>query len=151
MKPTDYSKIVIAIDPGKVTGWARWVDGTFDSGQEDLLDVMDWVNEILLAGVRPLLVCEDFIITASTAQKSRQTDPLDGIGMMKWFAHSYEAELLMQPPVAAKKFSDDQKLKALDWYEPTKGGHANDAARHLLLALTKRKWIDLRPLLTPEV
>lgn len=139
---TDYSKVAIGIDPGKMTGWARWVDGSFTSGQDDLWTIMRWVDEILRTGLRPLLVCEDFIITAATAQKSRQTDPLDGIGAMKWFAHYYEVDLLMQQPRDAKRFSTDDKLIALDWFNPTKGGHANDAARHLMLALTKRKMIS---------
>ena len=37
----------------------------------------------------------------------------------------------------AKSFATDAKLKALDWYERTKDGHANDAARHLVVYLVK--------------
>ena len=37
-----------------------------------------------------------------------------------------------QTPAQAKSFGTDDKLRRLGWYTPTPGGHANDAARHLL-------------------
>lgn len=142
---------MIGIDPGKTTGWARYVDLTpggdhdtsnFDSGQEELLSILNWVYSILLLGARPRLVCEDFIITPETAKKSRQTEPLDGIGALKWMASYFDTDLKMQTPASAKKFATDDKLKHIGWYYPTKGGHANDAARHLLVRRVELKRIN---------
>lgn len=139
---------IIAIDPGKKTGWAHYYEGVFESGQAELWVVMAWLHKLLESGVRFTLVCEDFIINAATHTKSRQTDPLDGIGVVKWFAHHYELTLVMQTPVSAKKFSTDDKLKTLGWYYPTTGGHANDAARHLLVYMADNKLIDLKQLIS---
>jgi hypothetical protein len=141
---------VIAFDPGKATGWARIQDGVFASGQGPLWDVMFWFDAILEFGRRPTVFCEDFIITTATAKKSRQTEPLDGIGTIKFLAGKYGLELTMQPPAKAKSFATDDKLKRLDWYTPTKGGHANDAARHLMVGLVGQKLINPRQLLPEE-
>ena len=60
---TDFSNAVIAIDPGKVTGYMLWVDGEqVIQGQAELWLVIDWVHSIFEGGLRPTLVCEDFII-----------------------------------------------------------------------------------------
>jgi len=140
----------LAIDPGDMTGVATMTNGDFHSTQAPLNDVLDWVYDTLLIGTRPVIFCEDFIITPETAKKSRQTSPTDGIGALKWMAHMFDVTLTLQTPAAAKKFADDKKLKALGWYRPTKGGHANDAARHLMLGLVKNKIIDPRQLLPKE-
>lgn len=150
MTVTDYGNMYIAIDPGKVTGWARWVDGEFSSGQAELYDVLDWLHATFDRGLRPKLACEDFIITGATAKKSRQTEPLDGIGAIKWFAHHYAVPLTMQAPSSAKSFATDDKLRNLGWYLATKGGHANDAARHLMLILLDQDKLDPKLLLKGE-
>jgi hypothetical protein len=141
---------VIAFDPGKETGWARMSEGEFASGQAPLWDVVDWLWSALDGGLRPTIFCEDFIITTATAKKSRQTDPLDGIGAIKWMAHRFDLALYMQSPSQAKTFATDDKLKVIGWYKPTKGGHANDAARHLMVGLVGQKILDPRQLLTEE-
>lgn len=141
---------VIAFDPGKETGWARIQDGKFESGQGRLWPVLFWFDGILEFGRRPTVFCEDFIITPQTAKKSRQTDPLDGIGALKFLARKYDLALIMQTPAKAKAFATDDKLKALGWYRPTKGGHANDAARHLMVGLVGQKLINPRQLLPEE-
>lgn len=140
----------IGIDPGDMTGWARMINGDFASGQLPLNEVLDWVFIGLETGIRPVIFCEDFIITPQTAKKSRQTSALDGIGALKWMGHKFEVDVVMQTPAAAKSFSTDEKLKAIDWYKPTKGGHANDAARHLMLGLVSRKVLDPRQLIPEE-
>ncbi len=47
--------------------------------------------------------------------------------------------LTLQTPATGKGFGTDAKLKHLGWYNPTQGGHSNDAARHLLTYLAVRK------------
>ena len=138
---------VIGLDPGETTGWARIYDGQFMSGQAALWDVMEWLWLALDTGLRPTIFCEDFIITQETAKKSRQTAPLDGIGAVKFMAHYFDLALVMQTPTQAKRFATDEKLMALDWYKPTKGGHANDAARHLMVGLVGQKVLNPKDLM----
>lgn len=142
---------VVAFDPGKVTGWAYIYDGLFQAGQDNLWSVINWFErEMLDKGRRPMVFCEDFIITPQTAKKSRQMDPLDGIGAIKYLCQKYNTPLTMQPPAKAKSFATDDKLKVMDWYVPTKGGHRNDAARHLMVGLVDQKILNLRQLLPEE-
>ena len=141
---------VIAFDPGKLTGWAQIIDGTFTSGQDSLWKVVNWFDLSLQRGSRPTVFCEDFVITVQTAKKSRQTEALDGIGAIKFLTQKYDTVLIMQPPAKAKSFATDDKLETMGWYFPSKGGHSNDAARHLLIGLVGQKVLDLRQLLPEE-
>ncbi len=141
---------VIAFDPGKLTGWAQVIEGSFTSGQDSLWKVINWFDLTLQRGHRPTVFCESFIITTATAKKSRQTDVLDGIGAIKFLTQKYATALIMQSPSKAKSFATDDKLKTMGWYFPTKGGHANDAARHLLVGLVGQKVLDPRQLLPEE-
>jgi len=138
---------IIAIDPGKMTGYAELRLGEFTSGQTDHISYYSYIMSALMAGLRPAIVCEDFIYTAATAKKTRQTWSTEGIGILRFMAFRYSLSFNLQAPVDAKKFATNDKLKAMGWYVPTKGGHANDAARHLLLYCVKNKIIDPRPLL----
>lgn len=146
------NRYVIAIDPGKKSGMASLMfeengsRGTFTSSEGPLLEGIEWLEGVAsILGAE--LVVEDFIYTAATAQKSRQTWSTEGIGMIRYLAYKYGLDLAIQTPVAAKKFSTDDKLKKLGWYFPSKGGHQNDAARHLLLYCVNQKLINPRELI----
>lgn len=141
---------IVAVDPGKMTGWAMLKLGEFSSGQTVGSAFLIWIDEALQGGLMPSIVCEDFIYTAQTAKKSRQTWSTESIGVLRFLADKYRVSFTLQPPVDAKKFSTNDKLKQLDWYTPTKGGHANDAARHLLLYCIKNGLFSPRELLKPE-
>ncbi len=145
------NRYIIAIDPGKKTGIAgikfedngEWSE--FASAQGPLLEAVEWIEG--LAPTLDVLVVEDFIYTTATAQKTRQTWSTEGIGMLRYIAYKYSLDLTVQSPASAKKFSTDDKLRAMVWYFPSKGGHQNDAARHLLLYCTNQKLIDPRKLI----
>lgn len=145
------NRYIIAIDPGKKSGMASLTfkdgkRGTFTSSEGPLLEGIEWLEGVSsILGAE--LVVEDFIYTAATAQKTRQTWSTEGIGMIRYLSYKYGLDLAIQPPVAAKKFSTDDKLKKLGWYFPSKGGHQNDAARHLLLYCVNQKLIDPRILI----
>lgn len=136
----------IAIDPGKMTGWARIIDGNFLSGQAPLMDILDWAFMALETGLRPIITVEDFIFTQQTLKKTRQTWSTEGLGALRWMAHHFDCEFEVQTPADAKRFADDDKLKAIGWWNPTKGGHANDAARHLMVSRVKRGLLNTRDL-----
>lgn len=138
---------IVAIDPGKVTGWAEIRLGEFHSGQADMFEILEWVDAAINFGFFPTIVCEDFIYNAATAKKTRQTWSTEGIGVLRYLARKADVSFHLQPPVDAKRFATDDKLKTMGWYRPTKGGHANDAARHLLLYCVKNNLIDPRDLI----
>ena len=140
-------RIIIAVDPGKMTGLANLALGEFNSGQVPLGEYLINIDRALEQGMRPTLVCEDFIYTTETAKKTRQTWSTEGIGVLRFLAQKYDLSFNLQSPASAKRFATDDKLKAMGWYNPSKGGHANDAARHLLVYCVGNKLIDPRPLL----
>jgi len=132
--------MILAIDPGLVTGVALWyLDESgaevFWSGEvATRFETYDYLAEALPA-FRPEVVCESYTITQRTAQLSQQYDALYLIGAAEALCHLHGLTFSMKGP-AIKKFSTDAKLKAMGWWNPTKGGHRNDAARHLLYRLS---------------
>jgi len=131
---------VIAIDPGLVTGFAVLADphgeAIFSSFEQEggrFGAAAAYGNVVSI--FRPeLLVVEDFIISNATARKTAQPDPYRAIGWLETNAHLTGVPFKLQTPSLAKGFGTNEKLKALGWYKVSKGGHANDAARHLLVA-----------------
>lgn len=144
----------LSIDPGKTTGyaiWQGWSDSPFYSGQVEDRFAFESTFRAFIAPytsnpTRGLsVVMEDFIISAQTVKKSRQDDPLRIIGYVEGLCHEHLIPFKLQTPSEAKQFATDEKLKALRWYYATPGGHANDAARHLLRRLHDEP--DVWPLL----
>lgn len=129
---------LLAVDPGGTTGWAWWETAThrFDSGEE--ADWLDWMYNRLPE--YDLIVIEKYTITMKTAKLSQQTDALRLTGALEYDAYPYH-KVIITTPAEAKSFSTDDKLKRMGWYRPGKG-HANDAARHLLLTAVRRGLVD---------
>ena len=142
MKLALEQRVILAVDPGKETGWASLTLGIHSSGQMPLHKFLMWLDGALDAGLMPQIVCEDFIYTTETAKKSRQTSSTEGIGVLRFLALKHDLGFALQSPASAKKFATDDKLRKLNWYQPSKGGHANDASRHLLVFAAKHRLID---------
>lgn len=121
---------IIAMDPGLVTGVATWENGRFESWEET---PRTCVYEYLRHNVYmyDIVLIERYDISARTSKLSSQMDALYLIGATEAFCYLESTKFIISGR-DAKSFSTDAKLKALGWYTPTKGGHANDAARHLL-------------------
>ncbi len=137
---------VLAIDPGKMTGWADLFQGQFRSGQVDWLNSLLWFEKVHER--YDVIVCESFIITRNTITKSRQNWSLEAIGAIKYIRLRDTGDtVVMQPPAVGKSFGTDDKVKAMGWWAPGKI-HANDAARHLLAysAGHPDAGVDLSPL-----
>ena len=129
------NETVIAFDPGGTTGVAVYHHGLdavrsfqIEGGREGF---WEWARNHGITHGGPV-VCEDYIINAGTASKSQQTDPLRIAGYLEGLCRMAGTEFVLQTPAQAKRFASDDKLKHLGWWNPTTGGHANDAARHLL-------------------
>lgn len=132
---------ILAVDPGKTTGWARYWEGHMESGQvEGRHAFYDWVAMTAGAGHPLELVVESFTITARTMATDRDMNALYIIGWLDGMAYRLGWPITLQQPGAAKGFASNEKLAVLGWRRPTPGGHADDAARHLLTYLgTKRR------------
>lgn len=138
------------VDPGKNTGIA-WLtpSGHFESIELGHFEALDW----LVANLVPhtdTVYCEDFIITARTAKLTHQPWSLKAIGVLEWHCRRKQIPFFLNTASKAKKFSTDDKLRKLGWHRPTKDGHANDAARHLLLGAVDMQCIDLRRLVNTD-
>lgn len=129
----------LALDPGKTTGVAWLVDGEFGFrevvGRFDLYALLrEWSS----GGMIPEIVVEEWTVRADTAKLSTQVDPHRIIGYVEGLAQHNGWPFSLQTPAQAKSFGTDSKLAKLGWSATTKGGHARDAARHLLTYLVRR-------------
>lgn len=141
-------KHVIAVDPGGTTGIAVW-RGTDDIESVDLptWDAVGFVHRQLEESP-DLVVCESFRINAHTAKKSQDgLASIESIGALRYLCALKEVSFELQPPSDAKSFAKDDKLKRIGWYIPGTD-HCRDAQRHLLLALSRHRAVDLKRLMS---
>ena len=138
---------VLAVDPGKTSGWASWVNDELQVGESPFLEMgnlaMQWLHQN-----DGIIVAESFIINAATVRKSQAPWSLEVIGVLRYVCVRRGLPLVLQTPADAKRFTSDDVLKRLGWYTPGKG-HANDTARHLVLYLARSRDLDLSVLLPP--
>jgi hypothetical protein len=137
---------VFAVDPGKMTGWA-WAclepalltpgadwRRSMITGQDTADEFLDMVADNGFCDPRTLFVVESFTVTAHTARKSPQPEPMEVIGAVKFLARRGGSRLEMQTPSSAKRFATDTKLRQLGLWVPGQD-HARDAIRHLILGI----------------
>lgn len=129
---------VIALDPGKTTGWAEWDGETFLSQELPCWSAVGLLDERLIRGGVEAVVCESYHVTRETLKKTRQYWSLESIGAVRYLCMRRRVPFYLQTPGDAKSFVTNDKLRALDWRWPSAGGHQDDAARHLALWLVRR-------------
>lgn len=137
--------LIIPVDPGATSGYLAWSRGEIvTKGELAPNDLLNWAEQRLYTwrGRPTLIVVERWRVTNKTARLSEQLDAPYVTGALRWLAHKYDAEFVLQEIVKDGKGSPcpDRVLKALGWYQRTPGGHQNDAHRQLYLALLKRGW-----------
>jgi len=134
---------ILAIDPGKTAGVA-WYDSAHQSfrswEREDRVAVVQYVEHLASEFAIDLVVCESFVPRPGV--RTWQPDALETIGALRYVCSRAGVPFDTQSPADAKRFSTNEKLTALGWRNPTPGGHADDAARHLLLAAVRHVAID---------
>lgn len=150
--------MIIAVDPGKMTGIAlaekRYASngfGAYDYGfsalmlpfdrDEEDFAAMDWIAHELQQhaheGHIEEIVSESIIINKKTAQKSQDVlASTEQIGVMRWLCKQYGVPFSTQTPADGLGFGTDAKLRALDWWTPGPD-HARAATRHLITRLCK--------------
>lgn len=134
---------ILAVDPGETTGLAFYdlVSGSFVSYEASFNDTC----RALLTGGSQYgaelnIVAEAFIINRKTAEKTFQPWSLELIGVCRLASRLYTGkELTLQGADPAKRMATNARLAHLGWRRPSEGGHADDAARHLLLYCVSHK------------
>lgn len=129
--------VAMAVDPGEMSGIA-WIDlGTlnFEAEERDYDGTCRRVIGTAAAqGPNLLLIAEAFHINESTHKKTFQPWSLELIGVCRFASRAYTGrELVIQGKSNARmKLGYNERLKFMGWYRPSKDGHMNDAAGHLL-------------------
>jgi len=130
---------VIAIDPGKTTGFAYWYGSEVVADQEpDQVEFCTRLERYLEIRCPGVVVIERFVINVKTVGNSQAPWSLELIGVARYLAAKHNCEFVIQTPADAKRFMSDERLKNLGWWQKGKV-HANDALRHLGLYLVTRK------------
>lgn len=133
-------RYVLGIDPGKMTGFAAYdlqAHELTSSWQADVhgayASLEPWVPSSRLVAI------ERFVITGGTAKMGRGQEnwSMELIGVARYLAFRADVQLLLQGAGDAKKFAPDARLKSIGWWNAGHD-HANDAARHVLLALASQ-------------
>lgn len=132
---------IVAVDPGLTSGVA--VYGTesrsFLSMELPTHAAISEVERFLYLGTG-LVVCESW--TPRPGVRTFQPEALESIGALRYLCRKLRTEFQLQSPAEAKSFATNKKLKTLGWRRPSEGGHADDAARHLLVAAVRVDAID---------
>jgi hypothetical protein len=141
--------LVLAVDPGLRTGIVMLThEGFLISETVDPFEMGRKVERALASGDVKALVCEAYIITKATLEKSRQNYSLELIGVCKYLCEKYAVEFILQTPGEGLSFVRNDKdefgkLKRLGWYVTNdKGNHQNAARSHLLLYMVRNKLLD---------
>lgn len=142
---------LLAIDPGKMTGWAEVefnTDGsrhTVTNLQEVSMDnIWSSLQEVFSERVPDCVVIEDFKITTGTGKLGSPDWSLRIIGAVEYLAYLNNIPVVKQTPANAKAFSTNERLRAVEMWHKGGAGHANDALRHALLFMVKKGWRDNR-------
>lgn len=137
--------IIVGVDPGKVTGLAVWWNPAFYTFIDDFqplqtAEVTDHaaviavLRRLLMTDVPLLIACERFV-NQPGGKLSAQPEAPWVIGAIRSFADEVNVKLVFHAPGPAKKIAPDSLLRRLGWYTPGGDGHANDAARHIVMGL----------------
>lgn len=143
--------LLVAIDPGGTYGVAiARIDVTLVDVEAYEAQPYDALCQLeVMLGVVERVFCESFIPRPGI--RTNQPEALEGIGALRFICTKAGVPFELQSPADAKRFSTNDKLKRLGWYKPTRGGHANDALRHLLLGAVRHGMIGTEEYMEPEL
>lgn len=143
---------LLAIDPGKMTGWSElsYTSDSYTLHSSAELSV-DEVWEVLVNGLDDpegphpdVIVIEDFKITTGTGKLGSPDWSLRLIGAVEYLGFKYDIPVVKQYPSNAKAFSTNDKLRAVGMWRKGGAGHAKDSLRHAMLYMVKHGWRDDR-------
>ena len=140
--------LVVAVDPGKVTGIAVWDPAELGNrpGAYEVpsrVKVYRVFDDIVSWGRPGTVVIERFTIKPGVVN-TNQPDALMIIGAIESTATRVGWPVEFQLPAAAMSWATNERLRRVGWWVRGKE-HANDALRHLLL------WTYAHNLLPEEI
>lgn len=121
-----------------------------------LLRLESFIREAAMWQENVLIAAERFTTTDRTGKRSAQPTPQRVLGAAEQLSYQYtNVEFTLQAPADAKKMTDNWRLRDMGFY--TRGedvgardsNDVNDAARHAVLALARRR-ASIFDLLTRE-
>lgn len=143
--------IIIGIDPGLVSGYARFnftpeglsLEESSELPWNELGEMLD--KRLPENPAETAVAIERFTITLATAKKSQAPWSLECIGMTQWLCYQHHvADFVLQNVNEAKNTFSNERLKHLDYWHRGGEGHARDAIRHSLLYALNHGWRDAR-------
>lgn len=146
------NKILVAIDPGKASGFAVLDYTELDnieilySAELEQFEVSEYVENLLemnAATDKPDsidIVMEKFTVTPQTGKNSNAENwSSEIIGSIRYMAHKHGVPFTEQTPARAKSFVPNERMKAVGIWHTGGEGHAKDALRHAVLYLVEKK------------
>jgi len=88
-----------------------------------------------------IVASQRYTLSTTGRPMTQQLDAVETNGALRFIvcdSPRLNHEFLLLPQAEAKKIGSHRVLKALGWWKSTPDGHANDAARQVLLALLMR-------------
>lgn len=108
---------VLALDPGKKSGWALYELATerMRAGEAEFGDMCVWIERVATAYKDKLIVvCESFTITVQTAKNTSAPWSLEMIGAARSAAARHGcAWATPQAPSSAKRFSTNDQIREI--------------------------------------
>lgn len=150
-------RYIVGLDPGNSTGLhvlrllpehkiAMTVSRYQGPPAEALYRLELLVREAALRHGGILIAGERYTVTAETGKRSAQPTPLKVLGQAEQLTYQYtNVEFILQTPADAKKLASNERLRDLGFYTHPRdvncpdANDVNDAARHALLALARRR------------
>lgn len=151
------TKMVLAVDPGKMTGVALF--SYTPGGEPELLwstevTQLEYASHVRSAiataaalGHELEVACERFTINAQTVKNTQAPYSLEQIGILKQCLMDVGRspdDVYFQAPANAKALFPNPQLKKLEYWHRGGEGHALDAIRHGLLRVVNMGWKPLR-------
>lgn len=135
------SKVILAIDPGDTTGFARVaVDGTtmelLDSGEFEWGDIVDFIANQMLPPNRPDLVLIELVNPRHIEVRAMTANWVTGAALVECDRAGIEKEL--RSPTYLKK--GRLLMKTLGW--KAKSPHVSDSIAHALVYVVMRSGND---------
>lgn len=142
------SKLLIAIDPGKASGYAvldftninnvKIIESSELEQYETVATADKRLSEWVFEEDTVEVVMEKFTVTAQTGKNTNgQNWSSEIIGAVRYLAQKHRAKFTEQTPAEAKSFIPNERLKTIGLWHKGGEGHARDALRHGGLYLIK--------------
>lgn len=146
------NKLLIAIDPGKASGFAVLDYTDLDDIKIDYSDeleqfaVSEYVEKMLEDNAESEtpnsieIVMEKFTVTPQTGKNSNGENwSSEIIGSIRYMAKKHGIKFTEQTPARAKSFVENDRMRAIGIWHVGGEGHAKDALRHAVLYLVEKK------------